>query len=552
MSVHSIGRVVSALAVLGFAAVSASTILAWDSLSDGQWIALLGAGWLLAVAGTLPRLPRPATPTSRGIVNAAFVITSIFALIAAQLVRVQVISSDEITHRIGRDEASDETLGNPRLVRADLISARGSILDRDGEVIAETRSADGAIERVYPNPATAYVSGYYSPLLYGKTGLEANYDDELRGEVGGNPIEAALNNLLGRELEGNDLVLTLDAELQGLAHDLLAGRPGAVVVIDVETGAVLTLASNPHYDPNALDVLSAEDRDAAEAYWEELIDDSSRPLLLRATQGLFTPGSTFKVVTAAAAVDSEQASPDTVYRDDGSLNVDGHVIVEQNRPDDSIEEWTLADGIAFSLNVVLAQVGLDLGAERLLDYAQQFGFAEEVPFDLPVAESSVAVTEDFLESDPALADTSFGQGQLQVTPLLMAMVAGAVAHSGTMMQPYLVARVLDQDGETLSSHDPRVWNQPISTESAEQVQEMMVNAVENGYVGGAAVPGYVIGGKTGTAETGQNEPHSWFIGFIGDTQPRYAVAVVLEHGGVSTAEPVTVGREILVATMAED
>ncbi|MGH2535702.1 MAG: peptidoglycan D,D-transpeptidase FtsI family protein [Thermomicrobiales bacterium] len=545
-------RVVSALSMLGFAAVTGFAIYAWDSLSDGEWIALLSAAWLLFVVGTLPHLPKPASATSRGIVNAAFVLTTIFALLTLQLARVQVFSSDDITHRIGRDEASDETLGNPRLVRADLTSSRGAILDRDGEVIAESNSAVGSIERIYPNPATAYVAGYYSPLLYGKSGLEASHDDELRGAAGGNPIEETLDDLLGREAEGNDLVLTLDATLQELAHNLLAGRPGAVVVINVQTGAVITLASNPNYDPNQLDVLTEGDRDAAEAYWAILTDDPSRPLLLRATQGLFTPGSTFKVVTAAAAVDVGHAGPDTVYRDDGSLNVDGHIIVEPNRPDDSIDEWTLADGIAFSLNVVLAQVGLDLGADRLRDYARRFGFDKNVPFELPVATSRVASSDDFLESSPALADTAFGQGQLQVAPLLMAMVVGAVANAGTLMEPYIVERVTDPDGETHEQHDPEVWNRPISAESADQVEGMMVNAVVNGSVGGAAVPGFVVGGKTGTAETSQDEPHSWFIGFIGDSEPKYAVAVVLEHGGVGTAQSVTIGREMLAAAMSED
>lgn len=275
---EALGRPVSWLAVLALGALSGYSVYAWEDMDDGEWLAVLGAGWLLALLAVFLRLPRPPSPRGRGIVNAAVVISSIFALLAVQLVRVQVISSDEIVHRVGRDETSDETLGNPRLVREDLTSERGTILDRDGAIIAASQEAGGSVERVYPDPTTAYVAGYYSPLLYGKTGIEATHDDELRGEAGGNPLQEALNDLLGREPRGNNLVLTLDAGLQRLAHDLLAGRAGAVVVVDVETCAVLTLASNPHFDPNQLDVLSATDRDAAIAYWEELTADPSRPL----------------------------------------------------------------------------------------------------------------------------------------------------------------------------------------------------------------------------------------------------------------------------------
>jgi peptidoglycan glycosyltransferase len=543
-----ISRVVSAVALVALLPVIAYGVWRGNELSDGRWLVLLAVGWALGVVAVWPRLPRPHAAATRTIVNTSFVLMSIFVLLTAQLVRAQAIHGDATAHRVARDPKSGEVIANPRLVNADLAINRGAIYDRNGQVIAQ--SADGnAAERSYPDPATAYVAGYFSPLLYGKSGLESTYDEELSGAAGGNPLKSVLNKLLGRTTEGNDLQLTLDANLQDTAHTLLDGRPGAIVVIDVKTGAVLTIASNPHYDPNQLDVLNQSDRDAATAYWANLQDDPSRPLVLRATNGLFTPGSTYKVITAAAALDSGKANPNTIYTDTGILDIDGHILHGDNRPDDTVDKWTLTQGLAYSLNIVFAQVGLELGKKLLTEYAHRFGLDHPLPFDLPVATSRLSNDDNFLDTDPAVADTAFGQGQLQVTPLEMALVAASIANGGKMMAPYLVDRVTSPGGDTLDRHKADVLRQPVSNKTADQVKAMMINAVENGYVNGAHIDGFTVGGKTGTAETGNEEPHAWFIGFIGDPNPRYAVAVVLEHGGSGLTEPVRIGREMLLAAM---
>jgi peptidoglycan glycosyltransferase len=279
-----------------------------------------------------------------------------------------------------------------------------------------------------------------------------------------------------------------------------------------------------------------------------LIEAPDRPLVLCATDGLYTPGSTFKVVTAAAAIDSGAAEPDDVYEDNGSLNVDGHVITEANRPDDNIDQWTLREGLAFSLNVVFAQVGLQLGPERLWDYAGDFGFGAAVPFDLPVAKGQIASSRKFLSTNPAVADTAFGQGQLQVTPLQMALVAAGIANGGEIMRPYLIART-KEGKSTRETTKPKVWRRVVSTSTANQVRDLMINVVTSGYGGGAAISGLTVGGKTGTAEVGDGkEPHSWFIGFAGESEPKYAVAVLLEHGGVPTAPTMELAQRMLAAT----
>lgn len=519
-------------------------------ISDERWLALLGLGWVALVVAIWPRLPKNWGTFSRSAIKTAFLLTSLFAILAVQLVRIQAIDQDSIANRTGGNIETGESLQNPRTVDTDLALNRGSIYDRDGNLIAGVEVRDGVGYRVYPDPATAYVAGYYAPLQYGLTGLEATYDEELRGVAGGNPITEALNQLLHSEPEGNNLILSLDAGVQDTAQQLIGDRTGAVVVLDIKTGATIALVSNPAYDPSQLVATTTDERDAAAAYWSTLVNDPDSPLVLRATSGQFTPGSTFKTVTAAAAIDTGIADPNDVYEDNGSLTVDGREIVENNRPDDSIDQWTLTEGYMYSLNVVFAQVGLEVGASDLEKYAAAFGFGSGIPYDLPVVESQLANNLDFLDSQVALAETAFGQGQILATPLQMALIAACVANDGKMMQPYLVDSIESADGDELRSVDPSVWRTPISSSTAQTLQQMMIDAVEQGSVSGAAVPGYTVGGKTGTAETGSGDPHSWFIGFIGDPEPRYAVAVVLEHGGGEVGAAVSIGQGVLADVIA--
>ncbi|MEA2526591.1 MAG: penicillin-binding protein [Thermomicrobiales bacterium] len=539
-------RTVALIAAFGLVGVG---LWRRNGISDGQWLALLAGAWLLSLFAVWPRRPRPRAAASLSIAKIGLLLSTVFVVLAVQLARIQVVEQAGTTERVATDPLSGEVIANPRLVNEDLRIDRGRIVDRNGEPIANTIVENGIGRRIYPDPATAYVAGYYSPLLYGKSGLEATFDDELRGEEGQNLFTRIEDRLLHRSPQGLDLHLTLDGDLQRQADRLLDDRIGAVVLIDVKTGAVLALASNPHYDSEQLFTADAAERAAAAAYWQQLTDDADHPLVLRATDGLYTPGSTFKTITAAAAIDAGLASPDDTYRDDGSLDVDGHVIVEENRPDDTVDTWTLRQALAFSLNVVFAQVGLELGGDLLAEYAERFGFGENVPFDLPVAKSQVASSVDFLRSNPAIADTAFGQGELLVTPLQMAMVAATFANDGKMMRPYLVDRVTTRDGDVVREANPDVWRQPIAAGTAGQVRDMMVNAVENGYAFGASIDGLVVGGKSGTAETGTGAPHAWFIGFAGDPDPQYAVAVVLEHGGTGLTGPLEIAREMLASVM---
>ena len=406
--------------------------------------------------------------------------------------------------------------------------------------------------RVYPERAAGEVTGYFSPLLYGSSGLEASWDDELAGRTGGNPFVRALEELRGLPRRGLDLHLTLDAELQRLAHAALGERTGAAVLLDIESGAVLTLASTPSFDPNALVVVTEGDREPAQAVFGALTSDPRAPLVQRATSGLYPPGSTFKTITAAAAIDRGVAGPETVYEDAGELTIAGHTLVEQNRPNDQQTLWSLTESHAWSLNVVFAQIGLQLGGDALAEAARGWGWEDDIPFDLPVEASRVSVTPGFLDNPVAVAETAFGQGELLTTPLQMALVAAGIGNDGEMMRPYLVASLAEQDGKHVRETQPSGWQRGTGPEAAQQTAGMMVYAVENGALGTAFTPGYTIGGKTGTAETGSGDPHAWFIGFIGlpGEKPRYAVAIIVEAGGGGGQVALPIGRDLLVAAMA--
>jgi penicillin-binding protein A len=539
------------------AALGSLMLLAWglytiDDVSDARWLTILGVAWVLLLVASYVRLPHM-PQFSRSIIRVALVFATVIAIVSVQLIRIQVIQQDAIVYRTARSADSTDALANPRVVLTPLETIRGEIRDRDGEIIAGTiRDGDYAY-RTWPDPTTAYVAGYYSPFLVASSGLEATYAGALGGQTKNDPVRRLFNNLLHQPQTGSDLRLTLDSDLQRSAHALLGNQHGAVVVVDVTTGDVLVLSSNPTFDPNRLFTTSPSGNPDAQLYWDSLIADPALPLVSRATLGLFTPGSTFKTVTAAIAIERDYTDPDRVYEDDGSLEIDGRILVEANRPDETQTLWTLREGLMWSLNVVLAQVGLQIGGETFWQAAEDFGFGERIPFDVPVSISQLASSEEFLASRNAVADTGFGQGQIQVSPLHMALITAAIANDGVMMQPRLVDQIVAPGGNVVETLPTREWRQPVSPDTASAVRDMMVDTVTSGAVQAAEVPGYAIGGKTGTAEIAGEAPHSWFIGFIGepDSTPQYAVAVVLERGGTGLSGPVGIGRDILVETMLE-
>ncbi len=521
-----------------------------DWLTDTRLImALWAVVGLVALGYGLRRRHRPPSVERQvSIVSAA--IGSVLLILGIQAARYAVFQQRAIAGRVGVDPDSEEVVANPRRTTSDLSSPRGAILAADGTRIVWSEQTGTIYTRFYGDAALTPVAGYFSPLLYGSSGLEATWDAALTGK-GGRSLAGQVASGLGLGDSGPlDLTLTIRPDVQRLAAQALEGFTGAAIVLDPATGAVLAIASNPAVDPVPLAAVNQHQLAAARQAWAAWLDDPRRPLVRRATEGLYPPGSTFKVVTAAAGLQAGLVEPDTVFEDHGSFEIDGHFIVEANRPDDTVTEWTLTEGFAYSLNVVFAQLGLRIGRDVLEKRAEAFGMNSSIPFDEPVSAGQIASSADFLDSRAALADTAFGQGELLVTPLHMALAASAVANDGDSMRPFLVQSLSDTSGKVVSTRKPERWRTALDQRTADIMQGLMVDAVEWGYAGAALLPGYRVGGKTGTAESGGEIPHGWFIGFGGEDAPRVVVAVLLEHGGEGGGEPARIGARLLANALA--
>lgn len=419
---------------------------------------------------------------------------------------------------------------NKRLIAAEEEVIRGSIFDRNGEILAETRTSENTRIRNYPQKRLyAHIIGYHSGI-YGKTLLEAKYNSELLGKGNLELFQHFQNMLSKEEPRGYQLRLTISHPLQEIARAELGDRHGAVVALNPKTGEILAMVSTPDYNPNA---------STLEENWKTLIENKDSPLLPRATMGLYPPGSTFKIVTAAAAV--EKGKDDYVTRDQGSTVIDGMTFTNAgNRENGEID---LQQAFTVSSNVYFAELSQELGASTLIDKARDAGVTQSFPFDLP---RSVSRIGDGGMGKTELSATGIGQGKLLVSPLQMAMVAAGVANKGDIMQPYVVKAVEEVDGKVLRSEKPDVLYRMMAPETAARLTEMMVRVVEEGTGTRAQISNVKVAGKTGTAQNersseGASADHAWFVGFAPADDPQIAVAVLLEYrgeGGGRAAAPV--------------
>jgi penicillin-binding protein A len=538
--------------------VAAMLIFAYGMLftethSDTMWLLMLAISACLLMYALIPRLSHEIPHVNGTIVTIGAVFVVGFLLMSVQLVRIQIVQSAEISDRTAT-VADGSVVLDPRKRIQDADISRGRIFTRDGALVADTTlRSDGSFARTYPNQHLGYVAGYYSPLVFGSTQLESRFDEVLMGREGGNPFEEWLDEVLHRTRHGYDLTLTIDGELQRLGYDLLGDQRGAIIVMDAETGAVYSLVSKPHIDPNRLFAGLGASSDAeiadAIAYWQEINQTEGSPLLLRPTQGLYAPGSVFKTITTVAALQSGASTPDEVFRNEGAITVDSHVIIEQNLPDENRVSYTLEESYGYSLNVVFAQLGIRLGQQRLAETARQFGFESSIPFELTIATSRVANNPDYLENNVGLAETAFGQGQLFTTPMQMALMTQAVVNDGEISEPFVVYDIRDREGNVLRQTRPSIWRRAMDAGVASQMQQIMISSVESGWATDAQIPGAIVGGKTGTAEVGGQSPHAWFVGFAGVDEPRYVVAVVVEHGGSGGAVALPIARQLLVLAL---
>ena len=410
-------------------------------------------------------------------------------------------------------------------VRAQRVT-RGRILDRNGEVLAETlTAADGTRSRVYTSPGAVHAVGFRS-IRFGAAGAEAAGDDVLSGRAGGGP-ETTLRELLHLPVYGGDVRLTLDGGLQAAAEAAMAGAPGAAVALNPRTGELLALVSNPGFDGASV-----------EEQWEQLRARPDSPLLNRVTQGLYTPGSTFKTVTLAAALEAGLLTADTAAECPARIEVIGHPVVSNNEPPGK-RTRTVADAFAYSCNTFFAQLGVALGPERLTAMVEALGLLEAAPFELPTVEGRLQRTADFLEDDRGLAVTAFGQGELLLTPLQLALIAAAVANDGLVPTPRLIADDV-----------PAVSRRAMSSRTAQTLAAIMEYSVQEGWAQTAAIPGVRIAGKTGSAELGEGESsHAVFIAFAPVEDPQVAVAVLKERAGAGSREAGPVARAIIAAAL---
>lgn len=407
--------------------------------------------------------------------------------------------------------------------------------------------------REYPQQGlAAHVSGYSTQSRF-RTGLERSLNDYLTGSNANlsTVLGTTLDRLKGATIEGNDLLLTLDPKAQRTALSALGSRCGSVVALEPSTGKVLVMASSPTYDPNLVE----KDFDRVLG----VRAGCKRPdaLLNRATAGLYAPGSTFKVLTAAAAIDSGRFTPDSSFVDPGYCEVYGRRV---NNYDTSTPfgRLDLRTALKNSVNSVFCNIGKELGSKLLVEYAKRFGFYSTPPLETPANERAPSgLYQDGALFDPkADADVdpgrfAFGQERLLVTPLQMAMLAAGIANNGVVMRPYVVDRIVAPDGSIVVRTKPQDLGRAVKAESAQAVAAMMREAVEGGTGTAARISGLTIGGKTGTAETGtQGLNTTWFISYAGRDRPSVAIAVVVEEQnstGGATAAPVA--REVLQALL---
>jgi peptidoglycan glycosyltransferase len=448
----------------------------------------------------------------------------LFAILAARTIYVQVIEGPSL--------ASDPY--NPRA--AYLAPYRGAIVARDGTILARS-SPHG---RVYPfGPSLAQTLGYVSPR-YGTTGLEAVFDRDLKGRATANDPATQLQTLFGPPdagfIRGATIVTTIDPRVQSALYNALSEHARAAgVVLDPRTGEVLAIASVPSFDPATIDKL-----------FTSISKNTQSPLVNRATSGLYPPGSSFKIVTVSDALDAGVVTPDSTFVDTGKLvvgnftfhNDEGEVTGRQN----------LTGAFALSSNVDFGKVALELGVDRWFDYAARWRLGEPIGFTLPTARDRLPNRAEM--SPGILAQLGFGQADLLVTPLRMALVGSTIASGGTEPRPYLVRSVRGRDGRERTLAPPAPLANPIPGSVADEVRTLMEAVVTRGTGTAAALPGVRVAGKTGTATLATGRSHAWFVAFAPAEAPRVALAVVVENSGYGGVVAAPIARRVLSAALA--
>ena len=454
----------------------------------------------------------------------ALALITLFAVLFVQLNVIQV----------GRKNSLDDDQRNTRQAVRDFNEPRGDILSADGVVLATSERRDDGSDhpwqRVYPEGELfAGVTGYFT-FAYGATQVERVANDVLAGRTPQQQIQGIASLFDGADTTGS-VRLTLDSQIQEAARSALGDREGSVVVVDVQTGAVKAMWSYPTFDPNY--VATHDDRMAGDVL--EFLDEApGNPLLTNAYQERYMPGSTFKVITTAAALDAGVLSLASTFAEESEFT--------PPQTNDPIQNYNnkvcggdLTEVFRRSCNTPFARTSLDMGPQRMVEASRRFGIGEKIPFDLPRAASSSFGDVDYFEQNlPLLAIGGFGQGNTQMVPLHMALIAASVANQGVMMRPFVIDSTYDHDGRLMKRTSPSIWKQTMKPETATIMSGLMQEVVRSGTASCCLklANGFAAAAKTGTAQlNGPGEPersHAWIIGFAPATAPRYAFAVVLK------------------------
>ncbi len=436
--------------------------------------------------------------------------TLLFAALIANLTYIQVI----------RASYYQQLPNNNHTIAKSAYVQRGAILTSDGVTLAESlKQADGTYVRTYPQGSLASHTVGYLSTQYGATGVEASMNDSLTGHADYSNWQNALYSLAGVSQPGNSVVLTLDSRIQQAAEEALEGHTGAIVVLDPSTGAVLAKASSPTFSYDQIsEIISGGDGNG------ELVD--------RSTSALYTPGSTFKVITLAAALNSGVANLDTEVSAPASIDIGGAAVTNIHNED--FGTTTLRDAFTYSANTAYGQLACQLGASTLVDYAKAFGYGTTLGQDFTTAASLMPDASEMTEWETAWAGAGQPVGEHespagpQTTVMQNAVVAAAIANNGTVMNPYVVDHVLSPEGVTVTTTKPRSLGQAVTSDTAQQVKEAMLDVVQNGTGQAAQVYGARVAGKTGTAEVGNGQINSTFIGFAPYDNPTLAISVCVE------------------------
>ncbi|MFG1947323.1 peptidoglycan D,D-transpeptidase FtsI family protein [Nonomuraea sp. NPDC048826] len=459
---------------------------------------------------------------NRTIKRAAVACLAMFALL---MINVNILQGVRAT-TLSEDARNTRNFYERYAVQRGRITAGGKV------ILAQSKETKGDFRflREYPEGRLyAHVTGFFSPES--ESAIERSENALLDGSSASLLLQRGIDLFTGEPTRGANVDLTINPEAQKAAYDALreSGKRGAVAALDPKTGGILAMVSLPTYDPAEL---SGTDKGTVFGRYDELAKDKSQPLLNRTIERTYPPGSTFKVVTAAAFLEDDSGRG-------ADTTVDAPQVLDLPNTTADLPNYggaacgsgqvTLRFALERSCNTPFGKIGIDLGYDAMRDQLEKFGAGEPLAVPMSVAKSDFGPKEDAA----AVAQASIGQRSNQMTPLQMAMIAAGIANDGVVMKPHLVNKITDSNGDTIDQADPEEFTEAVSKETADELTDMMVSVVANGTANRAQIPGVQVAGKTGTAETAQGQqPHAWFISFAPADDPKIAIAVMVESGAV--------------------